>query len=50
MPDRENRTEEPTEKRLQETQEQGQFAKAEELGVIFLLSAIACFMLFYAYL
>lgn len=48
MPDRENRTEEPTEKRLQETQEQGQFAKAEELGVIFLLSAIACFMLFYA--
>ena len=48
MSDRENRTEEPTEKRLHETQEQGQFAKTEELSVIFLLSAIACFMLFYA--
>lgn len=48
MFDRENKTEEPTEKRIKETQEQGQFAKVEELGVIFLLSSIACFMLFYA--
>lgn len=47
MVDRDNKTEEPTEKKLQESQEQGQFAKTEEFGVIFLLSAIACFMLFY---
>ncbi len=48
MADRDNRTEEPTEKRIQETQERGQFAKAEELGVVFLLCSIACFLLFYA--
>ena len=48
MADRENKTEEPTEKRLQESQERGQFAKVEELGVVFLLASIACFMLFYA--
>ena len=48
MPDRDNKTEEPTEKKLQESHEQGQFAHTEEIGVVFILCAVACFLLFYA--
>ena len=48
MSDKDNKTEEPTEKHLREAQDKGQFARAEELSVVFILMAIFTVFLFAA--
>ena len=46
--DKASKTEEPTEKRLKEAHEEGNFAKAEEIQVVFGLCASFIMILFYA--
>jgi flagellar biosynthetic protein FlhB len=46
--DRESKTEEPTSKRLKKASEEGNFAKAEEIQVVFALAASFIVIMFYA--
>ncbi len=46
--DNQNKTEEPTQKRLQEAHEKGQFARTEDLGVVFVLMATFVIFVFIA--
>ncbi len=43
---KDNKTEAPTEKKLRESREQGQFARVEEFGILFLLMSSFCWFLF----
>lgn len=48
MSENENKTEEPTSKRLSKAHSEGQFARAEEIGVVFILMTVFCILLFTA--
>lgn len=43
--DKDSRTEEPTDKRIEEAHKKGQFAKAEEINAVFLLTAFAAMLM-----
>ena len=46
MADDDSKTEEPTEKKLEKTREEGQFARSQDLSVALLMIAVAAMFLF----